>query len=96
MSMDYYDFTWFLMAASIIGTILLVYVQMVPGMVINFIASLFWCLYYYSIDELPAMILLGLFTFIYGFGSIKHIRIRLSRKKNQIEPIEDIIEEYEI
>ena len=42
------------------------------------------------------MALLGIFTIIYGFGSIKHIRVKLSQKKDQIAPIEDIIEEYEL
>ena len=96
LKMDYYDFTWFLMASSIVGTILLVYVKMIPGMIINFIASFFWCLYYYSIKEIPAMTLLGVFTFIYGFGSVKHVRIRISKTRDQIIPSEDIIEEYQV
>lgn len=92
IAMDYYNFTWILMAASIIGTIFLVYVKMIPGMLINLVASVLWCLYYYHIRQIPATILLGMFSFIYAFGSFKHIRLAIEKNKQPIVPDEDIFQ----
>lgn len=89
--MDYYNLTWILMVGSVIGTILVIQLRMVSGTFLNLITSIGWTLYYYHIEQYPAVILLGIFSFLYLYGLIKHTRILLKATDGQeVQELQEI------
>ena len=83
------------MVGSIIGTILVIQLKMVSGTFLNMITSIGWSLYYYYIKQYPAVILLGIFSFLYLYGLIKHTRILLKSSNVNIDT-EDVEEDPRI
>lgn len=78
------------MLGSVIGTILVIHLKMILGTSLNLITSIGWCLYNYHIGQYPAVTLLGIFSFLYLYGLIKHTRIHLKSKVSNVENVENV------